>query len=238
MMYRLHFLGMVGLFIILSLHLQFRVHADDGVVIEEGLDEDSLLTETAANRMAEGIEDAAKYHAERNKNVNLDEDALLAESAAKRMHESLRDTAAFHAARNEHVTLDEDTLLSESVAAQMGQRLEDAARPVPPISSPTSHLFHDSRFSLSSSLRKFRSKLFYMPVTATWALGSAVLSGGIMGYLNKGSIPSLVGSSVIGAGLFTATGLLAHDKDVAGHTLATVSSSKNKVCVLKKMSEV
>ena len=67
-------------------------------------------------------------------------------------------------------------------------------------------------------------KRFNAGAASSFALGGAVLSGGVMGYVTKKSVPSLVGSAILGGALLGGSGLIVKDEDLAGHTLSTVAS--------------
>jgi hypothetical protein len=79
-------------------------------------------------------------------------------------------------------------------------------------------------FVAVSSLRRFTNKLKHPGTVSSLALGGTVLAGGLMGYIRKGSVPSLVGSAAISAGLFGGSALIVQDEELSGHAVAALSS--------------
>mmetsp|Transcript_9839 Transcript_9839/g.9941 ORF Transcript_9839/g.9941 Transcript_9839/m.9941 type:complete len:109 (+) Transcript_9839:20-346(+) len=59
---------------------------------------------------------------------------------------------------------------------------------------------------------------------ATNAMGAVIIAGGLYAYLKKGSIASLIGSSVIGAGFIGAGVLISNGYNLEGHGLSSASS--------------
>jgi uncharacterized membrane protein (UPF0136 family) len=81
-----------------------------------------------------------------------------------------------------------------------------------------------SIFSVTSSLRRFASKLKTPGAALPMAVGSVVLAGGLTGYVKRGSVPSLVGSAVIGSGLVGGSALIMEDEELSGHAVAGISA--------------
>ena len=59
---------------------------------------------------------------------------------------------------------------------------------------------------------------------ASLSAGIVILAGGVFAYVSKGSLPSLLGSSVIGGGLIAGGLLILNGRDFQGHALSAATS--------------